>query len=477
MEGDVTMSSIFRKKSVEELTAHATPLRRTLHTVDLTFLGIGAIIGTGIFVLTGKGALTAGPALSLSFLIAAICCGFAGLCYAEFASIAPVAGSAYTYSYLAFGEVIAFIIGWDLILEYALGAATVSVGWSGYFVNLLTNMGIHIPTVLTAAAGTTVGVHTLFNLPAFLIVLVITWIISVGINQTKRVNDTMVVVKLAVIILFIVCTFWFVKPHNWTPFSPFGWYSFNHGTAAGIIPAASIVFFSFIGFDSVASSAEETVNPSKTLPRGILLSLLISTILYIIMTLIMTGVVKYTVFAKYLNAPILAVLHETGQTWLSIIVSIGAILGMTTVILVQLYGQSRITYSMSRDGLFPKFFGEVHERYRTPFKGTWFFGIVTALAGGFINLNILAELVNIGTLTAFILVSAGILWMRKSHPELHRGFRAPGVPVTPVIAIVFCLVLIAGLNWETWVRFAVWFLIGMVIYFVYGKKHSLMNEE
>ena len=280
------MSSLFRKKDINDLVKHASPLKRTLKTWDLTFLGIGAIIGTGIFVLTGKGALTAGPALALSFFMAAICCGFAGLCYAEFASMAPVAGSAYTYSYIAFGEIIAFIIGWDLILEYALGAATVSVGWSGYFANLLSNMGIRIPTLLTAAIGTTPGVNTIFNLPAFLIVLVITWIISIGITQTKRVNDTMVLVKLAVIVLFIICTIWFIKPQNWHPFSPFGWYSYHNGTASGIIPAASIVFFSFIGFDSVSSSAEETINPSKTLPRGILLSLLISTILYIIMTLI-----------------------------------------------------------------------------------------------------------------------------------------------------------------------------------------------
>ncbi|MFT9214624.1 amino acid permease [Liquorilactobacillus ghanensis] len=471
------MSGLFRRKNVDDLLAGATPLTRTLKTVDLTFLGIGAIIGTGIFVLTGKGALTAGPALSVSFLLAAICCGFTGLCYAEFASMAPVAGSAYTYSYLAFGEIIAFVIGWDLILEYALGAATVSVGWSGYFLNLLSEIGIHIPTVLTAAAGTTPGVTTYFNLPAFIIVLVITWIISIGINQTKRVNDTMVIIKLAVIVLFIVCTVWFIKPHNWVPFSPYGIYSFHNGTAAGVIPAASIVFFSFIGFDSVASSAEETINPSKTLPRGILLSLLISTILYIAMTLIMTGVVKYTVFTKYLNAPILAVLHQTGQGWLSFIVSIGAILGMTTVILVQLYGQSRICYSMSRDGLFPKFFGEVSPKYKTPFKGTWFFGIITAIAGGFINLNILSELVNIGTLTAFILVSAGVLWMRKSHPEIHRGFRAPGVPVTPIIAIIFCITLIIGLNWETWVRFLVWFALGMILYFAYGRKHSALNQQ
>ncbi len=283
--------------------------------------------------------------------------------------MAPVAGSAYTYSYIAFGEIIAFIIGWDLILEYALSVATVSAGWSGYFVNLLDNLGIHIPTILTAAAGTTPGVTTVFDLPAFIVVLVITWIISIGITQTKRANDTMVIIKLAVIVLFIICTVWFIKPQNWHPFNPYGLYSYHNGTAAGIIPAASIVFFSFIGFDAVSSSAEETINPSKTLPRGILLSLVISTILYIIMTLIMTGVVPFKMFSKYLNAPVLAVLAKTGQSWLSIIVSIGAILGMTTVMLVQLYGQSRISYSMSRDGLFPKFFGDVDKKHQTPFKG------------------------------------------------------------------------------------------------------------
>lgn len=470
-------SSIFRKKDVNSLLHQRSPLKRTLRTMDLTFLGIGAIIGTGIFVLTGKGALTAGPALSVSFLIAGICCGFAALCYAEFASLAPISGSAYTYSYIAFGEIIAFIIGWDLILEYSLATATVSAGWSGYLVSLLGDFGIHLPTVLTAAAGTTPGVTTYFNLPAFLIVLIITWIISIGITQTKEVNNVMVIIKIGVVLLFIICTVWFVKTANWHPFNPYGWYSYHGGTATGIIPAASIVFFSFIGFDAVSSSAEETINPSKTLPRGIILSLVISLILYVIMTLIMTGIVKYTGFANYLNAPIMAVLHKTGQLWLSIIVSLGAIVGMTTVMLVCLYGQSRISYSMSRDGLFPKFFSDIHPKYQTPAKGTWFFGIVTALAGGLINLNILSELVNIGTLTAFILVSAGILYMRRKQPDLKRGFRAPGVPFTPLLSIGFCLVLIAGLNWETWLRFLVWLAIGLTLYFTYGRKHSKINAD
>ncbi|CAH0419197.1 amino acid permease [Periweissella ghanensis] len=468
---------LMRKKSIDEILKHQSPLKRTLRTWDLVFLGIGAIIGTGIFVLTGKGALTAGPGLSLSFLIAAICCGFAGLCYAEFASIAPVSGSAYTYAYIAFGEMIAFIIGWDLMLEYALGAATVSVGWSGYFNNLLQSIGIHIPTALTAAAGTTPGVHTIFNLPAFCIVLIITAIISIGINSTKHVNDTMVLIKLAVIIIFIVCTVWYIKPANWHPFIPYGVYSFHHGQVFGIIPAASIVFFSFIGFDAVSSSSEETINPSKTIPRGILISLIISTILYIIMTLIMTGVVKYTIFAKYLNAPILAVLHQTGQGWLAALVSVGAILGMTTVILVELYGQTRISYAMARDGLLPKFFGDINPKYQTPLKGTWFFGIVTALAGGFINLNILSELVNIGTLAAFVLVSAGILVMRKKQPDLHRGFRVLGAPITPLIAIAFCIVLIGGLSWETWLRFIIWLALGLAVYFGFSHRHSQLHDK
>lgn len=473
------MNDLMRKKDLATVVAQATPLKRTMRTFDLTMLGIGAIIGTGIFVLTGKGALTAGPALSVSFLLAAICCGFAGLCYAEFASMAPVSGSAYSYAYLAFGELLAFVIGWDLILEYALQAATVSAGWSGYFTKLLQGFGINLPVELTAAYGTTPGVTTYFNLPGFVIVLVITWILSTGINQTKRMNDIMVMIKIAIIVLFIVCTVWYVNPAHWKPFSPYGWYTFQPGSTQpmGILPAASIVFFSFIGFDAVSSSAEETVNPNRTLPRGILYSLAVSTVLYIVMTLIMTGIVHYPQFANFINAPVAGVILATGLNWLAVIVNIGALVGMTTVMLVQLYGQSRICYAMSRDGLFPPLFGEVHKKYLTPFKGTWFFGIATALAGGFININVLFEMVNIGTLSAFIIVSAGILWMRKTQPDAHRGFKAPGVPFTPLFAIVFCFVLIAGLNWETWVRFLIWSGIGIVIYFVYSRKHSVLAKN
>ena len=336
-----------------------------------------------------------------------------------------------------------------------------------------------MPVELTAAYGTNPDVTTYFNLPGFVIVLIITWVLSIGINQTKRTNDVMVLIKLAIIVLFIVCAVWYVKPSNWQPFSPYGIYTFQPGSTQpyGIVPAASIVFFSFIGFDAVSSSAEETINPNKTLPRGILLSLAVSTVLYIVMTMIMTGVVPYKEFAKYIDAPVAGVILETGMNWLAVIVNLGALIGMTTVMLVQLYGQSRICYAMSRDGLFPKFFGHVHEKYRTPFKGTWFFGLLTAFAGGFININVLFELVNIGTLSAFIIVSAGILWMRKTQPNAPRGFRAPGVPVTPILAIVFCFVLIAGLNWETWVRFAIWFGLGLIVYFGYSRKRSKLGLE
>lgn len=467
---------VFRKKEIDSLKNYQSPLKRTLKTWDLTLLGIGAVTGTGVFVLTGKGALTAGPALVFSFIIAAICCGFTGLCYAEFASMAPISGSAYTYAYISFGEIIAFIVGWDLILEYALGAATVSAGWSGYFLSLLNQLGIHLPTLLTAAYGTTPGVFTIFNLPAFLIVLAVTWLVSAGVNQTKRTNDLIVIIKIVVIVLFIICTVRFVQVSNWHPFSPYGWYSRHQNIATGIIPAASIVFFSFIGFDAVSSSAEETVNPSKMLPRSILYSLVISTSLFVLMTLVMTGVVKYTVFSRFLNAPILAVLGKTGQTWLSLVVSVAAILGMTSVLIVQMYGQTRISFSMARDGLFPKAFGKVDIKRQTPVQGTWIFGIITAFAGGFANLNILAELVNIGTLTAFILVSAGVLRMRYKQPDVPRGFRAPGVPVTPILAIVFCLILILGLNWETWLRYLIWLVIGLIVYFGYSRKHAVLNQ-
>jgi basic amino acid/polyamine antiporter, APA family len=463
---------IFRKKSISDLVAASktgTTLNKELGTWDLTMLGIGAIIGTGIFVLTGAGALTAGPALIISFVIAGLACLFAALSYAEFASTVPVSGSVYTYTYATLGEFLAWIIGWDLILEYLLAVSAVSVGWSGYFQSLLKGFGIHIPATLSAAPGAVPDLTSYFNLPAFLIVMLITFLLSVGVKQSKRVNNIMGVIKVAVVILFIVVAFGYVKPANWTPFTPFG--------MEGIFAAAALVFFAFIGFDAIASAAEETKNPNKDLPKGIIYSLLICTFLYVIVTGIMTGVVPYPDFKGNEDHPISLVLQVAGQNWVAGIVDVGAILGMTTVMLVMLYGQTRVSYAMSRDGLLPKFFRTVHKKYRTPYGSTWFFGIVAALMGALIPLDELAKLVNIGTLSAFVLVSVAVLVLRRTQPDLPRAFRCPGVPWIPLLAIIFCGFLMAQLDGDTWVRFIIWLGIGAAVYFLYSKRHSKLEKE
>ncbi|OOE14337.1 amino acid permease [Fictibacillus arsenicus] len=463
---------IFRKKSISDLVAASktgTTLNKELGTWDLTMLGIGAIIGTGIFVLTGAGALTAGPALIISFVIAGLACLFAALSYAEFASTVPVSGSVYTYTYATLGEFLAWIIGWDLILEYLLAVSAVSVGWSGYFQSLLKGFGIHIPATLSAAPGAVPGLTSYFNLPAFLIVMLITFLLSVGVKQSKRVNNIMVVIKVAVVILFIVVAFGYVKPANWTPFTPFG--------MEGIFAAAALVFFAFIGFDAIASAAEETKNPNKDLPKGIIYSLLICTFLYVIVTGIMTGVVPYPDFKGNEDHPISLVLQVAGQNWVAGIVDVGAILGMTTVMLVMLYGQTRVSYAMSRDGLLPEFFRTVHKKYRTPYGSTWFFGIVAALMGALIPLDELAKLVNIGTLSAFVLVSIAVLVLRRTQPDLPRAFRCPGVPWIPLLAIIFCGFLMAQLDGDTWIRFIIWLGIGAAVYFLYSKRHSKLEQE
>lgn len=463
-------NALLRKKSIVDMqNNHQSSLRKELKTFDLTMLGIGAIIGTGIFVLTGTGALTAGPGLIISFIIAALACGFAALCYAEFASMVPASGSAYTYSYATLGELVAFIIGWDLLLEYLLAVSTVSVGWSGYFQSLLAGFGIHLPHALTAAPGATPEGGTYFNLPAFIIVILVTTLISIGVRETKRVNNIMVVVKVAVVLLFIVVAIFYVKPSNWTPFLPFGF--------SGVFTAAATVFFAFIGFDAIASSAEETVNPSKTLPKGILISLGICTVLYVVVTGIMTGVVPYKNFAPYIDHPVSAVLKIAGQNWISGIIDVGAILGMTTVMIVMLYGQTRITFAMSRDGLVPPIFSKVSKKYNTPFIATWVFGLIAAILGSLIPLDELAELVNIGTLSAFVLVSFSILVLRKTQPDLPRAFRTPLVPLVPILAIGFCLFLIINLNPLTWERFAIWLVVELALYFLYSRKHSKLNEK
>lgn len=462
--------SLFRKKDINQMLKDAQKknLKRDLSAWDLTMLGIGAIIGTGIFVLTGTGALTAGPGLVLSFIIAGVACAFAALCYAEFASLVPISGSVYTYSYATLGEFIAWIIGWDLVLEYLFAVSSVAAGWSGYFQSLLAGFKIHLPEALTAAPGAKEGATTFFNLPAFLIVVLITFLLSRGITESKRVNNFMVVLKVLVVLLFIAVGVGYVKPAYWQPFTPFGF--------EGVFTAAALVFFAYVGFDAVAAAAEETRNPKRDLPIGLLASLGICTALYVIVTLIMTGIVPFKDFAQALDHPVSLALKETGQNWAAGIIDLGAITGMTTVILVMLYGQTRVFFAMSRDGLLPKSFSSVHPKYKTPFGSTWSLGMIAAFIGALLPLNQLAELVNIGTLAAFTLVSIGVLVLRKTQPNLPRAFKVPFVPVVPLLAVGFCLFLMSKLATITWIAFLIWLAIGMIVYFTYSRKHSNLNQ-
>lgn len=461
--------SLFRTKNLDNMVASAGKpggLKKVLGPFDLILMGIGAIVGTGIFVLTGTGALTAGPALTLSFIVSAIACGFAALCYAEFASTVPVAGSIYTYSYVVLGELVAWMIGWDLLLEYGLATSAVSVGWSGYFQSLIGGFGLEIPKALSAAPGALPGVSTIMNLPALLIMLVLTAMLSWGVRESARVNNVMVVIKIAVVLLFILVGFKHVTPANWHPFMPFG--------VSGVMSAAAVVFFAFIGFDAVTSAAEEVKNPTRDLPIGIIGSLLICTILYVIVSAIMTGIVPFKMF-EGIDHPVSLALQHAGENWFAGFVDLGAILGMTTVILVMAYGQTRIVYAMSRDGLLPAKLSTVHPKFGTPFFATWVVGILFGLIAAFVPLNVLAELVNIGTLAAFSLVSVAVIVLRKKRPELKRAFRCPGVPVVPAIAVIFCLALMSFLSAITWIAFVIWLVIGLLVYFGYARNRSLLH--
>jgi APA family basic amino acid/polyamine antiporter len=460
--------SLFRTKDIDAMLAdsHVGGLKKVLGPVDLVLMGIGAIIGTGIFVLTGTGALTAGPALTVSFVIAALACGFAALCYAEFASAIPVSGSIYTYSYATLGEIVAWMIGWDLLLEYGLATSAVSVGWSGYFQSLMAGFGLKLPAALTAAPGSVPGVETMINLPACLIMLAITWVVSYGVRESARVNNLMVAVKIGVVLLFIAVGVWHVQPANWAPFAPFGF--------SGIFNAAALVFFAFIGFDAVTSAAEEVRNPRRDLPIGIIGSLAICTVLYVVVAAIMTGIVPFASFAG-VDHPVSLALQYAGQNWVAGFVDLGAILGMTTVILVMTYGQTRVIFAMSRDGLLPERLSSVHPVHATPYFATWTVGLVFAAIAGFVPLNVLAELINIGTLAAFTLISVAVLVLRKTRPELPRAFRCPGVPVVPLLAIGFCLFLMAHLQALTWIAFLVWLGLGLSIYFLYARRNAVLH--
>lgn len=419
-------------------------------------------------MLTGTGALTAGPALTVSFVIAAMACGFAALCYAEFASAIPVSGSIYTYSYATLGEIVAWMIGWDLLLEYGLATSAVSVGWSGYFQSLMAGFGLKLPAALTAAPGSVPGVQTLLNLPACLIMLAITWVVSYGVRESTRVNNLMVAVKIGVVLLFIAVGVWHVQPANWQPFAPFGF--------SGIFNAAALVFFAFIGFDAVTSAAEEVRNPRRDLPVGIIGSLAVCTVLYVVVAAIMTGIVPFSRFAG-VDHPVSLALQFAGENWVAGFVDLGAILGMTTVILVMTYGQTRVIFAMSRDGLLPERLSSVHPVHATPYFATWTVGIVFAAIAAFVPLNVLAELINIGTLAAFTLISVAVLVLRKTRPELPRAFRCPGVPVVPLLSVGFCLFLMVHLQALTWIAFLVWLAVGLVIYFGYARRNAVLHNH
>jgi APA family basic amino acid/polyamine antiporter len=474
---------------------HDHSLRRALGPLNLTTLGIGAVIGAGIFVLTGQAAAKyAGPAIVFSFILAGIACGLAGLCYAEFSSMIPISGSAYTYSYATLGEFVAWIIGWDLILEYLFAAATVAVGWSGYVVSFLKDVGLQIPPAFTAApyvhtappdAGWNIwrlftegwtSTGAVLNVPAMCIVAVITVLLVIGIKESAAFNNIIVAVKLAVILTFIAVGAAFIHAENWHPFVPpalgpgqFGW--------PGVLRGAGVIFFAYIGFDAVSTAAQEAKNPQRDMPIGILASLGICTILYIIVALVLTGIIKYTNLS--VPDPIAVAINSLGPkvAWLRPIIKVGALAGLSSVILVMMMGQPRIFYSMSKDGLLPEKFSAVHPKFRTPWLATVLTGFIAVLVSGLFPIGLLGELVSIGTLLAFAIVCAGIFVLRFTHPEIKRPFRTPIFWLVSPLGVGACVFLMCGLPRDTWARLIVWMAIGFVIYFGYGRRHSKVQQE
>jgi APA family basic amino acid/polyamine antiporter len=470
-------------------------LRRILGPVQLTSLGVGAIIGTGIFVLTGQAAHDkTGPALMLSFVAAGIACIFAALCYAEFASMVPVAGSAYTYAYATLGELFAWIIGWDLILEYAVGSATVAHGWSHYFQDFIGILGLKIPHVFSTAPfdydpklGHFVSTGTLLDLPAIIITIIVTVILVKGIRESASFNATMVIVKLIIVFFVIIVGAFYVNPANWKPFAPFGLTGVSFfgktlfgqtgagGEPLGMLAGAATIFFAYIGFDSVSTHAEEAKNPKRDVPIGIVTSLVLCTVLYIAVAAVLTGMVPYNKIN--IDAPVSDAFRQVGLPWAQFLISLGAIAGITSVLLVMMLSQPRVILAMARDGLVPRsFFAAVHERFRTPWKSTIVTGIFVSTLAAFLPLRVLAELVNIGTLFAFVVVCAAVLIMRRTNPNAPRPFRAPFVPLTPILGILTCTLLMFSLPAENWWRLIIWLAIGFFIYFGYGRHHSVLQQ-
>jgi len=503
------MANLLKTKPLDMLMAEASDtsehgLKRALGPINLITLGIGAIIGAGIFVLTGQAAAQyAGPAIMLSYVVAGLGCVFAGLCYAEFASMIPIAGSAYTYGYATLGEIFAWIIGWDLILEYAFGAATVASGWSSTLVAFLQDYGISIPPQICDVPGAkwamvdgrwapeatfstdqlaraTQHASSAFNLVAFLAIIAVTVLLIVGIKESANFNTTVVFIKLAAVLVFIAVAGSYVFGHpdiakaNWAEFLPKNSGSFGSFGWSGILRGAGVVFFAYIGFDAVSTAAQEAKNPQRDMPIGILGSLVICTALYLLVSGLLTATVHYS--RLNIGAPVSLAIHETGVRWGSYVVNAGALAGLSTVMLVMLLGQSRVFYSMAHDGLLWKWAGDIHPRFRTPWKSTAVTGVCVATVGSLLPIGVLGEMVSIGTLMAFVIVCAGVWVMRRKRPEVNRPFKTPWVPFVPIMGMIISLALMLGLNGMTWVRLFVWLIIGMVIYFTYGQHHSLVQQ-
>jgi basic amino acid/polyamine antiporter, APA family len=486
MKGERMAARLFETKPVKDFLDNAVGdehrLKRSLRAVDLVMLGVGAIVGVGIFVLTGQAAANyAGPAILVSFLLAALACGCAALCYSEMASMIPIAGSAYTFTYATMGEFLAWIIGWDLVLEYSLASATVSVGWSGYMISFLRDFGIHLPARLSSApyvynAGTQKWVSTgaAVNLPAVFIVVLVTILLVFGIRESANVNTAIVFIKIGVVITFILAGAAFIHRANWHPFVPPNSGQFGHYGWSGVLRGAAVVFVAYIGFDAVSTAAQETRNPQRDMPIGIIGSLIICTLLYVLVAVVLTGIVPYAT----LNVPdpIAVGIDATKVFWLRPVIKVGAVAGLSSVILVMMLGQSRVFWAMAEDGLLPPWFAKVHPQFRTPYVTTAVTGTVVGISGGLLPIDVLAEMVSIGTLLAFVLVCGGTWVMRHTRPSIARPFKTPWVPIVPIVGMGSCLYLMLGLPAATWLRLIVWMLIGLTVYFGYSRQHSKVGN-